>query len=235
MHANPRGNTLFNVHAPVVFDDAVLYVNQTAAKLAARQQLQKVVWPTAKSCVTAEDCIPRREGKLVDNVRMAPVWDPAARRWAESPTPVCKPSKKSSKGTCYNVRRLKSPMGYVDGHVYPDDGDRRPTSIAFFAGECRDWDAQGRCLNWDEAKYIDAQCMRGGNPAACPAVGVRDPASPPGSGWTRYGKGVANGRLMPFKSVRFVPNSTDPRANEDGSPQPFSVTLDGRRLRRKKR
>lgn len=176
MHATPNDKqTLFNVHAPVIFKNAKLVVNQAAAKRSVREaRWQEVQWPRPISCDDANPCPGKNQRCRISGAR----------------------------GRCESFRRVKAPMGYVYGQVYPDDPQysRLATSIKFYAG---DFAQDG---TWIPAKFVDIKCSREtGNDAACPAI-------------------------TSARVVRFQPNY-----NTGEYPQPFTVTLEGRRQVRRRR
>jgi hypothetical protein len=145
MHATPRDkDTLFNVHAPVVFRDAKLVVNQSAAQRSVRSAAwQKINWPRAIPCTTDDDC-----------TRVNPKY-----RCFDPTNPA--PSK-----ACKSFRRVKAPMAYVYGNVYPDAPkySRLATTVKFYPGDYRDG-------AWVPAKFVDMACsLATRDDAACPAI-----------------------------------------------------------------
>ena len=134
--------TLLNVHEPLLFADAKLALNQSAARagykagMGPNAEPQVVTWPKARKCAVDADCKTDR-GE------------------------TCLPKSKR----CGSKRRKKTPMGYVIGAVYPDPGeDLGPgaISVAMYAGEFRDG-------KWLDAKFHDVKCPEK-DKSLCPAV-----------------------------------------------------------------
>ena len=137
-HKTPRSSeTLFNVFEPLLFEDAKLVINQTRAQRLAQEgtPLQVVQWPMKVRCRTDDDC-------------------------SSIPRAVCGPRSKM----CATARRVKGPMGYIVGNVYPDRGDLGPEAIpvAMYPGEMRGG-------SFIPGKFYDVRCPEK-DKSFCPAI-----------------------------------------------------------------
>jgi len=147
IHPSVTGGTILNVHEPLLFEDAKLVVNQSAAKSSVKgKKKQAVKWPHTKRCSIEE------EKELAQG---------------DKPTKcnTAKGEECSKTGYCVSERRKKTPMGYVVGAVYPDPGvDLGPAaiSVSLYAGDFRDG-------KWIDAKFIDVRCPEK-DKSLCPAV-----------------------------------------------------------------
>ena len=137
-HRTPgSSDTLFNVFEPLLFENVDLVINQSKARRLAQEgtPLQVVQWPEKVPCRTDADC-------------------------SRIPRAVCGPRSKK----CATVRRVKGPMGYLVGNVYPDRGPLGSEAIpvALYPGEMRN----GKFV---PGKFYDVRCPEK-DKSLCPAL-----------------------------------------------------------------
>jgi hypothetical protein len=131
--------TLFNVFSPVLFANVTLEFDQASAQKA---------WRLAQS----------PDGKKWQNV----LWPQPK---SCSPEKPCLPGQRCGPtGKCQSYRRIKAPMGYITGNVYPDTGPlaQGAISVGMFPGEWRNG-------QWIPGKFYDTRCPDP-DKSRCPAI-----------------------------------------------------------------